>query len=733
MRWNWPSTPPGASEPAAWLWSGWAAACLVAFVAAICAARAQPLTLETIRPPEAGEGLAAERLAVRLDREAGETGGAPGAWRRLAARCLRVGEDRGEAGSALVLLGGTLALRREAFDDLIDSGTVDPVAARLAGSSLERLGERVASGAAGGVRGVERGLREALAPIVDAGPWPAADAGWFLGPPLAVARAAGAGDRGIAGGVVEPGAITALRDALRRAETVPSLRRGARLTRSRLMRATTLATDPPAWLSEEAARAFAGALSEASSGVTDPDRRPDSQRMLAWLGRLAGAADGLDGLEPDRRRRDLRRVRGAFDRFVRERADRPAMDRVELLCRGIELLDLSAYDAADAGLVRHLRPALLALRREARRSSWRLLAQMEVLFETEAPASDPAAISLLLDQEASRRAMDELLTLHDVLADPERSTSRGPLIRPRYRRVGERLLDLAPSLERDSADALGARAAFALDEIRELAGVLGRLNPMPGERLLRPAGEGSGSTRGELVRELIGAAAGPLAEAMDRARASWVEAWTEHDRPRRRERLRAEIDLLERLGAAIEAAAWAEPDGSAQAWPGWTLSERAFNTLMTPFRRDLRRAVLAVVRGEEDAGERVDGLIERHAGAMLAGVLERELVSARGAVPEWLRDGVQAEERGRERVGWGDDASRLYGVVHEVGLGPPDRVRAWGVDARARLASVCRYAEELAKPGPASDEGVDRERLRSLIAARARTAIGQVAGGAGRR
>ena len=690
----------------------------VVFVASMSCA--QPLTLDVPTPLGPGEGRAAVRTALVLEREAEALDGAPAGWRRFGAAALRAGAAMGEGGSPLVVLGRTVANKRRAFDGLVRSDGVDGFAARLAGAGLDRLAADVASGAHADARAIERALRDALSPIVDGGPRPPDRAGWFLKEPIGPIDdnfLDGVLDGVLVGVGLDPDGAAAVRTTdgtLRRAEGVHSLRRGARLTRSRLARAAGLLHDPPAWLSDAALQKYADVLADAAAGVTDPGRRIASLETLARLGLVSRAARALDGVAPDPTRRDIRDARGDFDRFVRTVGARSDPERARMLLRGLRLLDLSVYSDADERMVRHLRPAMLAFRREALRSSGRLLAQIEALFEGDSPASDPAAISLLLGQQGALDAMDSLIALDRVLADPERSYNRRPLIRREHEDVGERLLELAGAIDPRESDISGGAAAVALEEIRALADVMGRLTPMPGEAVLRRAGagagDGAGDPRAARVRELLGGSSGRLADAMARARSAWVGAWAAGGPERERSRLRGRIDLLERLGRAVEALAWAEPAGHAQAWPGWELSRPTFDALVLPFARELRDTTLAVVRGDGDAGERVAALEELHAGAVLAGVLERELALA--------MDVVEAMDGGS------------FASVHELGLGPPDPIAAWGAGARARLASVCRYAEELALPDRPGEAEIDRERLRALIGVRARTAIGDVIGAA---
>ncbi|USO00287.1 MAG: hypothetical protein H6810_06415 [Phycisphaeraceae bacterium] len=628
--------------------SNWPASCLL-WIAVAATARAQLLDLTGPSVPKPGDGRAALTLAASLGRDADAMVGdeharAKAAWRRFAAALLEAAEKVGPEASEMALSARTLAARGGELDAMIDGADAD--AAWTVRVALERLAARVPTDQ----RSLDTTLRDAVAPLIAESK--GASPGWFMIEPAPPAGAAIAGD--------------SLGRLLTPAETDPAY--AASVARIRRL-VGEASFEPNAWISSAVAERLTATRSDALAGLADPASQADAiarlERLAAWARLLAVLDDGS---------RDAATVsaRRAIDEAL---ANDPGLlaggaDRTRALRTVAGLLDDAALLESEDGLTQTLRPAwrVAELRRlDSRRQQ---LLDIARVITSPRPLTDPAVLARFADVRRSRTALQGLATLSEILTGGADHTGARPPIEPRYKAVGDRLIDLARALDRrDDTDA----ASGLLESLADWAE---RHGEWPGETALRAGGPVSA----EMAR-VAGVDASVIVAAVDRARAAWLVAWIGAKDPGDLAVADAWMEDWRRtLGLLFDAATLApaargERAPAANAWPGFELSLRALRAV-TEGMEDAARSMWEATRDRSPESNTAQAF-DRFAPARLAAAVEREIT---GRVPH-------PDPGFAGGVGWAEG---------ELAAGAPIESICWGVRVRDAIAAACRYAEEAA-------------------------------------
>ncbi len=611
---------------------------------------------ETERAVEA-LGLRAERLVEAASPAGGETGSSVGLGvRRLVVALVERGGD-------LDLVAARTLLRHLGALDAIDDAE--------AGAGL--LGIAVALPPEG--EAFDRALRDALAPVTGARRVEGVAWAWGAGVDPG-AEIAGIDDRAPALAHAALAAARALGG-----DAVPAhLRPAAGALGVRADRGLELFRPVPSWLEAGIAEEAGGTL--VRSLVEAALHDPGAGARLGGLMRVAETARALDALQRSRSAAEARRLfnQAVVDPAYAERA-LPAIARLA------RLLAIADPAAERDNLVRHLRPAWPRVLDQRRRARERLGDLLPRTLLMDRPGAEPSFLAVLIDAEEAEARIARLGVLSLVLCDgvvPE--PPRRPEPSGRFEDLADRVLETIRDLP-DRRD-LGSPLAPSGAEIalHAFAADVERLAEVPGrggfEGALR-AGLSDQRTRSAWQR-ITGGAGNALVDEIASRRAAWFEAWGVDDTRAERHRAwldaaRAWVGYAETI-VALSGARDALREGRTTPgvdWPGWELSEGAAEALLRPSEGTLLRGAQALVTGEAwNAEGALLAMEAEHAGALVAGRVERALAGA-------------------PRVG-GDEVAE---ALREIGLGPPDAELVVLGRARAELAAVSRWAEELAAGG----------------------------------
>ncbi|MEL6329953.1 MAG: hypothetical protein AAFR38_09840 [Planctomycetota bacterium] len=608
--------------------------------------------LELGRPPEVASGPVARALAddlldaARADQDDGAAPRAKRAFRRIAARLLESNR------SSSVLLGRSMAHLVPDFDDAVE-GPSARFASVLTGSRLGALEQRILAGSLPPTESIEHDLREALAPILDTLEPPPPASGWTAreidasADTTTTTEAIRALERRAVLSEAQAGELTDLLVVLDEAESIPTFTTDVRTARSRLHRAALAMASPPGWMPRPDRGALAEDLVAAARGAIIPDRR---DRSLLALARVAVAAESISEMNALPESRDTERIRGRLLALVERSRDEPArwFGSFAALRAGLALRDLRAFAKTEPGLVRQLRVPWRELWREARRTSARLDANLDELFAGERPESNPAVISLLLDQRAARRTLEDIVWLNDRLANTERSRGGRPAVREEMEATADRVMQLGRRL-----DEPGPEGRAALIEITAFAADWRRFESLRGEHLL------SGDETSDAI---LGDRAVSLRRDLDAQREQWRRAWS-RERTTEAERARQRLLEIETTLATLDDLRTLDIV-RLNAWPAWELDDRSSQALAGSLR--------AVLRARLERRE------PRRSSRELAEIAAFTAALARALPP--LEEPMP---------------------LAEIALGPPDTAASWLAVHREAIASLCRSVEEsLASPDP---------------------------------
>lgn len=582
----------------------------------------------------------------------------------------------------------TLADRRFDLDEDFESAT--PVAAAIAAPALEALAQDAATAP---IDTIERGLRDALAPITASAGKAPGWAGWATHGPAPSAEAVR--DRYQPD---PPPTVARLLDTLDEAADQPAFHRGAERLLVLLDRAAPLAGELPAWLPESTRLTLAADLESAAAGVTEPASRT---KALGELERLALAAELIDTISTVANQREARGLRDSIVSLFGRTRGQPAQLRASarVLLPALRDADIEGLDNARRQAVQPLRPFYDSLRVELLLATERLLTRLAGSADAQNPTSDPAIISLRLEQRRARSAIERIIALSDFIADAERTLrTKRAMIDERYEAFGDELMRLA----RGAGDPAAAERAIA--RINALAQSIEQLAPAPGEaeliRLTEPQPAGApGAAAAQRLTALTGGRAPELLATIKAAREAWLTSWPDPlagETAGRLERLRTLAGVAE-LAADL---AWAlpldEPANRAAAHPAWQLNAGARAPAEQAAQTELSRLVADAIADRAGIGERAAELADRTATLRIAGRLNRALAAIEDPSAETSEPAA----------------------AHELALGAPDPIRAVAFAARAEMADVCRYAAELAR-ARAIDDPALAEDLEAFISRRA--------------
>ena len=486
--------------------------------------------------------------------------------------------------------------------------------------------------------------------------------------------------------------------------------------------------DRRAWIPDSVTLRLASDLDDALSDLLTPDRSRDAQDQLARLALIARIVVAMDDAEAVTEIQVVQRALvGMIETTSRDPGYAlPLLGGVALACEALGDRDALRYEPVVAS------PVAVGWRRLIsghRVSESRL--RREILRTIErsgpggsggdvSPMSDP---SFLVGLRAHRRSVGQfenfmLLSEHLTGVDPRVTFAlRGarPRVLPEREELARRLLAYGNRLDDDNADV--ADGAFA--SLMLMAEELALATDMPGERELRAAIADAVDV--DLWSRVTGGRHVGLAEAIDRARERWGQAWAmpmtasvtnppptgdvgeaAADVARLRRVLRLAFDgvvLTRAVGGAGDGETRSE-GFAANAWAGWELSSSTARMAAVPMLERLPGLVAVAggrgaVRGVE---QRLEAFEREHRLAILLARIEHG-VRARGLTPQLLTGAAAG---------------------FEFGSGAPDPVpgRAWLAEHRRELATLCRAAEELAHARRTRDRGRE-SRLGELVDDRA--------------
>lgn len=692
----------------------------------LVSAAVQPLNLDQNTSSASGLG-AARAMAEALEAQVKsiEKGGSLSAsdevrvaLRRAAATLIRLGERQGSRGAVQVMTGETLARRMPDFDAAIagEFATLDATTLRGVARDLSAIGPNASTAAFDSVAAMDRTLRDALAPLVQAAGPSVASRGWIVMP-----RTPGVGKDS-----AESPARASMADLARALSLSPDAVKSfadldARLATADkwtafaawadevrgLVRSSALVAGAgrPPWLSDAAFEGlrveFVGAVAGLGGAKPEAERERAmvSLRKLAALAEFSRAADAVDATASGR---STRNTRAAMNELVASPAwlGESGIDaRVGRVTELLGKVSRGAEDIPERSVIRQLRPAVIALEPAARQASLQLLETLPRVVRKSDALSDPAVLAAITLH--ARRVADLKLAarVSDLLAGhPEATTGKRPdeksdlgasdPLRP----LADRVLLLGQSFAK--AD----KRESALAEFRELAAQLSDYTDVVGERELRAEIQ-PGVAPGDWAA-VTGSREKKLVTALGEARSRWL---SERSVPRTQPTARAATRLAQfRIGlgmfrdaAAIRAMSERATDekaqGQLQSWAGWEVSREGLGALVKGLSERTTKLAEQLVIGDEKAA------------AKLIDELSREYASA------WL---VARLDRGVRAVAT-PASSPSVDALAQVALGPP-REDAWMVGYRAELAALCRDAEELARAESRGDAAAGKT-LRQTI------------------
>lgn len=713
-------------------------------------APAQTLNLDQTAAPAPGEGMNSLALVDSLQKEIAELSkpGVPGAGvrtlvRAIAIDLIKAGVAQGPSGSAHVVLGRTLAQRRESIDHWASSHDVPA-------DVLALMKEAAGAGVPPERDAMEVWARDAIGPLVVFA-WPGEPIGWPTElsrvtvrvpteslPDLAMharfSDAVGAvfarvEERLAAGeqfGVTRAG-VWRLRDDIAAAASI------AGPQRPRWMSDLSLA----AWRSELVACVTSLIPSTGAAAYT-PMQAAARLRVMRLASELAAK---LQALEPAA---SGRASLTALDQLISAsefRSDAGVADRLLAAMDALSLIRAAPSD--DKSLLRQLRPAARALEPAARNAASQLLEDLPRLIKRSDALTDPGTLASITS--ARRRRDDQRLVrrVSDLCADDTRDTAPPqkdsapadttpatpptPLVTPgdaakpkdskpsesappdsktpdagapdgkpaakptefklpeagldpRLKNVGARLLVLGQDLSRSD------KRDLAIGELRSLALELANFRALPGEPEAQFAAGVSSDSHASVSRvrawsTLTNSKLTDVLAALSRVRTDWLAGWSSAKGAPPPENA-APLGAYRAVFAVLsDAAAALDEESPINAWPGFELSHDARAQLTAPLPRACAAMVDSLLAGNyDDATKAAARIRAEHAPALLVGRLERM------AAVESL----------------GESSDTTLGALAQVVAGRPDAENAWlltgHADIRADIAGVCRYAAELVPP-----------------------------------
>ncbi len=653
----------------------------LAWVVMVCAApvlaQNKPMLDLSSAPvaPAAGAGVGTLALADQLAAEAvaiekSSTAEARvrGGLRRLARELLSSGERAGQAGSARVVMGRTLAGSRAELDKVVAAAAGDPVLHAIVGelTAARRALETNAD--------PDLVLRDGLALLSKLAGSATGKGGWIDDVQGAAGPAGGSFGTKIDEWSKLPGmtesAIKALRelDALAAdSATWPVYAAGAERVRAMVVDAARAIESPPAWVPDVPRRILGEQFAKAVTDVCGGETRATGLETLVRLSALSTMVARAEALEESPA---AKRVKAGVAQAVSipaAQADSRSMESAG------ELLALASERAKwpeEKVFMRQLRPLFRILVGAARQTEQQLVAALpEVLRRPEA-MTDPGVLAAISSHRRAVADVEGLIAVNTALVAPGEGE---PTADKPWVNAANRVLKLSQDLGKaDQKEAANAA-------LRALYGNVERCWRMPGEDdLRRVVKEDAGKPAKERTSawaKLSGGREAALAAEITDRRAGWLFDWEKNivagSDAKRLEALRALMELMDDAGPVVNlGGAYL----SLQSWPGWELSAASMEALAGGLEEQAAEATRVLLSG--DSGKAVE-LAEKArkecAVALLAGRLTREA----------QRRGISAD-RG------------AAGALRELAAGGPVRGRSWMGRETELLDDVCRYGEEVA-------------------------------------
>ncbi|MFO0835055.1 MAG: hypothetical protein U0638_08805 [Phycisphaerales bacterium] len=712
-------------------------------------APAQTLNLDQTAAPAPGDGMNSAALVDSLQKEIADLSrpGVPGAGvrslvRTIAIDLIKAGVAQGPSGSAHVVLGRTLAQRREAIDRWGADHDLPP-------DVLSLMKEAAGAGVPPERDAMEVWARDALGPLVVFA-WPNETIGWPVELSRVSVRVPTESLPDLAMHAQFSDAVSAVfarvEERLAAAEQFGVTRPGAWRLRDDIAAAASIAgPQKPRWMSDPTLAAW---RSELVACVTSLIRSTgaaaytpmQAAARLRVMRLAAELSTRLQTLEPAA---SGRASLTALDQLVSVsefRTDAGVADRLLAAMDALSLIHAAPAD--DKSLLRQLRPAARALEPAARNAASQLLEDLPRIIKRSDALADPGLLASI--NSARRRRDDQSLVrrLSELCADeartvtpptkdaapnkdsptdaapgvtppapadskpeikpeikpdtkPADSTPPAPkptefkvpeaTLDPRLKNIGARLLVLGQDLSRND------KRDLAIGELRGLVTELANFRSLPGEDEANFAG---GVTTGahapatqvsvSRVRtwaSLTHAKLTDVLAALSRVRSDWLAGWASAKGSPAPENA-APLEAYRAVFAVLsDAAAALDAESSMNAWPGFELSPDARAQLTDPLASACAAMVESLLSANyEDATRAAARIRAEHAAALLVGRLERLA--------------------GAESLGESRDAT--FGALSQLVAGRPDAENAWLLagytDIRADIASVCRYAAELVPP-----------------------------------
>jgi len=663
-------------------------------------AHAQPLDLDQPEAPRTGSATIV--LIDRLNRDIAQLESGRSSpqsalslqWRLLARTFIEHGQARMPRDSTLLLAGWTLADRARHVDSLWNDSPVPRPFLEATAHDLGQAANALPQDAAE----LDKRLRDALAMLVDRYvDEPAAPSGWVETMPapldgsrpdprtllMLLGQLEGLSDEAIERAERTLNAAQLGRDWL-------AFRRSAKQVSSSIAGAVRAIAADRAWMSESARQALTRSLDESLRGLREEETRSEAQRSLNTLASLGAMLDDAEALGPSPESRRLRETLSSTAPALAE----DGSARLQTIARAIELAQPLPEPTVERSLVRSVRPGFRALRGEAMGTRDALLRSLPLLVARRRAAADPGFLAAIAAQRQALDDLDALARLSGFLAGEDGPAERDPRVAAQYQLLSDRLLKLTRR-----ADEIETWRPI----LRELARQANHLHDVPGEQTLRRAaaraaaggerddGNGEASAPGGFLERATGFRQGDLINVLESARADWIRTWEDAladgraaPPPATLEALTELTPLLHDLSSADDHLASLQSLDRAtipplQAWPGWELSAEACDALMDGVEEELAEVSRLIVAGEpEEAVARAGRARERWAAAVLLGRLARETSDLR------IGSQLPAAQSALTELGtggpWLDNAAR----------------ESWMAWARADLAELCVYAEEVA-------------------------------------
>lgn len=581
------------------------------------------------------------------------------AYSDAAAALIKLGVDKGSAGTPWIIAGAALVAGKQDVCEALDRGALPEPSCELLRRSLESLASNPPENQAE----LDRSLRAAFAELLQATgkvsdwPWPESpEAPAPLWPDFS--RAAGA---------LAPEASAALQTLHERCELASSWVGYAPGSRSmtRLVMDASWPLGREKQMSAGLYRRWMGELGQAAASVVGSDAGGEPAagasglerlRRLALLGRLCGL---LDALAPDPAAKQLEKLLlAAAETMPEDPAINAGWVRLE---PWLELAASRTALADEKSVVRQLRPAVRSIGELAKSAQSEMLESLGKVVSKPDAAGDPGVLASVTLCSDTLALLDGLHRASGAVEDPDASKG-DPVARESAKAITDSLLRLS----KEVADPKQRDRSLAA--IRGLSQDVADLLELPGEKRLR-AGD-------EALEALIGVKPAELVAFVDRERAAWRKEvggrnGTAAGAEPHAQKLRAVSVLLALALDAEWCRAGAAPNGVLAAWGGWSLAPESTGALAVGAAEAIPDA-LAKAMSEQTP---LPGAMKTEADfsvVSLAGEVARRLGQAGVPKPE----------------------QPPLMTLRAVACGSPDARAVLLATWRGQIAVVCRYAAD---------------------------------------